>query len=146
MGSCDRLTLSFKESYNVSIKRYCLHEAESFLRSRQSISYSRISLHFKESEDSSPWPQEPSLLVPVLSHMNPVHTTPSYFSNIHLNIELGSLSRYSDGQRNGRPGFDSQQCKIFLFSTAYRMALGLTQPPIQMATGGSFFGDETTGM
>jgi hypothetical protein len=32
---------------------------------------------------------------------------------------------------SGRSGFDSQQCKIFLFSTAPRLTLGPTQPPIQ---------------
>jgi hypothetical protein len=43
-------------------------------------------------------------------------------------------SRYSDGLRAGRPGFDSWQCKIFL-STASRPALGVTQPPIQWVPG-----------
>jgi hypothetical protein len=42
--------------------------------------------------------------------------------------------------RAGRPGFDSRQCKIFLFSTASRPALGSTQPPIQWVPGGSFPG------
>jgi hypothetical protein len=41
-------------------------------------------------------------------------------------------SRYSDGLPSGRPGFDSRQCKIFLFSTASRPALG----PYPMGTGG----------
>jgi hypothetical protein len=44
-----------------------------------------------------------------------------YFSYIYM--ELGQLSRYSNGQRVGRPGFDSRQCKNFLFSTASRPAL-----------------------
>jgi hypothetical protein len=35
------------------------------------------------------------------------------------------------GLRAGRPGFDSRQGKIFLFSTVSRPALGATQPPIQ---------------
>jgi hypothetical protein len=45
------------------------------------------------------------------------------------------LSRYSDRLRTGRPGFDSRQCKIFLFSTASRPALGPTQPPVQWVPG-----------
>jgi hypothetical protein len=36
-------------------------------------------------------------------------------------------SRYSCGIQAGRPGFDSRQCKIFLFSTASRSALGPKQ-------------------
>jgi hypothetical protein len=39
---------------------------------------------------------------------------------------------YSDGLRAGRPRFDSREGKgIFLYSTAFRPALGSTQPPIQ---------------
>jgi hypothetical protein len=46
------------------------------------------------------------------------------------------LSRYSDGLRPGRPGFDSwQEQVILLFSTASRPALGPTQPPIQWVPG-----------
>jgi hypothetical protein len=37
----------------------------------------------------------------------------------------------SDGLWTGQPGFDSQQCKIFLFSVASRRNLGPTQPHIQ---------------
>jgi hypothetical protein len=37
-------------------------------------------------------------------------------------------------RRAGGPGFDSRQCKIFLFSTASRPTLGPTQPPIQWVT------------
>jgi hypothetical protein len=32
------------------------------------------------------------LLVPVLSQINPAHTTPSYFSKVHLNIILSPIS------------------------------------------------------
>jgi hypothetical protein len=45
-------------------------------------------------------------------------------------------SRYSDELRTGRPGFDSRECKIFLFSTACRLILVSTQPPFQWAPGG----------
>jgi hypothetical protein len=41
-------------------------------------------------------------------------------------------SQYSDGLQAGLPGFDSQQCKIFLFSTASRPTLGPTQPSIPL--------------
>jgi hypothetical protein len=37
----------------------------------------------------------------------------------------GYLSPYSDGLRAGRPGFDSLQCQIFLFSTASAPTLRL---------------------
>jgi hypothetical protein len=42
------------------------------------------------------------------------------------------LSRYSGGLRVGRPGFDSRQYKIFLFSTASRPTLG---PPSLLSNG-----------
>jgi hypothetical protein len=57
------------------------------------------------------------------------------FTFIIIIIIIRSLSRYSDGLRAGRPGFDSRQCKIFLFSTASRLALRLTQPPIRWVPG-----------
>jgi hypothetical protein len=41
-----------------------------------------------------------------------------------FHIFVTQLSWYSDGLWAGRPGFDSWQCKIFLFSTASRPALG----------------------
>jgi hypothetical protein len=44
--------------------------------------HSRTSQHFMEPEISSPC----SPLVPVLSHINPIHTIPSYLSKIHFNI------------------------------------------------------------
>jgi hypothetical protein len=57
------------------------------LDNRQSHSYSRISEHFMEPRRFIfVFTRPPPQLVPVLSQMNPVHTTPSYFSNIHFNI------------------------------------------------------------
>jgi hypothetical protein len=41
----------------------------------------------------------------------------------------------SDGIRAGRPGFDSQRGKIFLFCIASRPTLGPTQPSIQWLPG-----------
>jgi hypothetical protein len=49
--------------------------------------------------------------------------------------EWGWLSRYSDGLQVRHHGFNSGQCKIFLFSTVSRPILGPTQPPIQWAPG-----------
>jgi hypothetical protein len=44
----------------------------------------------------------------------------------------GQLSRYCDGLRAGRQGFDPpQRAEVFLCSTASRPALGPSQPPIQ---------------
>jgi hypothetical protein len=51
----------------------------------------------------------------------------------------------SDGLRTGRPGFDSRQCKIFLFSTAFRPTLGPTQPPIQRLPGAFSLGIKRQG-
>jgi hypothetical protein len=51
--------------------------------------------------------------------------------------ESGKLSRYGDGLRAGRPGFDAQKGQgIFLFSIGPRLALQPTQPPIQSVPGG----------
>jgi hypothetical protein len=60
-----------------------LHGAES-LRSHQLLTYSRIPEHFMEPKDSLLCLQEP--LVPILSQINSVHTTPSYLSKMHFNI------------------------------------------------------------
>jgi hypothetical protein len=47
-----------------------------------------------------------SLLVPILSQLNPVHTFPPYFTKIHSDIifpyMLTSMSRYSDWLQAGR--------------------------------------------
>jgi hypothetical protein len=45
------------------------------------------------------------------------------------------MSRYSDGIWDGRSGFDSRNCNIFLFFIASRPALGPTQPSIQWLPG-----------
>jgi hypothetical protein len=48
-------------------------------------------------------------------------------------------SRYNDGLRAGRPGFDSRQGReILLFSTVSRPALGPTRPPIHWVLGTLF--------
>jgi hypothetical protein len=41
-----------------------------------------------------------------------------FYDKYSLGQESGYLSRYSDGLRAGRPGFDSRQRKDFIFSTA----------------------------
>jgi hypothetical protein len=46
------------------------------------------------------------------------------------------LSRYSDGLRAGRPGFDSRQGQeLFIYSTASNLAFGPAKLPIQWAPG-----------
>jgi hypothetical protein len=46
--------------------------------------------------------------------------------------DIIELSRYSDGLRDGRMGFDWRQRQgIFLYSTAFRSALEATQPSIK---------------
>jgi hypothetical protein len=60
-----------------------------------------------------------------------LHLCVSYECNIKQWLFLCNESRDSDGLCAGRPGFGSQQWKIFLISTASRPTLGPTQPPIQ---------------
>jgi hypothetical protein len=56
-----------------------------------------------------------------------LETMPLY--NLSIQQNPWQLSRYSDGLRVGRPGFDSRQGQgIFLLSTASRLALGPTRP------------------
>jgi hypothetical protein len=59
-----------------------LHGSNSFLRSRQSLSYSLISQHFMKPKGSLP-----CSLVPVLSQINPTHTSPSCFSKIDFILD-----------------------------------------------------------
>jgi hypothetical protein len=54
-------------------------------------------------------------------------------------------SRYSNRLQTGWPGFDSQECMIFLFSTASKPNLGPTQPPIQWVPGAPFPGIQRKG-
>jgi hypothetical protein len=61
------------------------------------------------------------------------------FNYLHY---FSPLSRNSDGLRAGRPGFNSRQYKIFLFSTASRSAVGPTQPPIQCIPGALSLGSK----
>jgi hypothetical protein len=67
------------------------HGAEPFLRSCQLCSYSRISQHVMEPEDSLPCSQEPST-GPYLHQINPIHTIPFYLRSIlilPINLRLG---------------------------------------------------------
>jgi hypothetical protein len=49
----------------------------------------------------------------------------------------GQLRRYSDGLWSGRSRFESlQEQEIFVYSTASRLALGPTQPPIKWVPSG----------
>jgi hypothetical protein len=97
-------------------------------------------------------------LVPILSHMNPLHNFPPSLPKIHSDFMLPSTPRsswvvfshieynflhcknrdssvrialgYGLDDRGSRILFPAG-LGIFLFTTASRMALGLTQPPIQ---------------
>jgi hypothetical protein len=54
----------------------------------------------------------------------------------YIYIPSTQLSRYREGLRTGRPGFDSRKRQvIFLNSSVSRPALGPTQPSIQRASG-----------
>jgi hypothetical protein len=56
-------------------------------------------------------------------------------NRILTKLDSGYLSWYSDGLWAARAWFDSRHCKIFLFSIAFRQALGLIQPPIRFSPG-----------
>jgi hypothetical protein len=72
-------------------------------------------------------------LLCIIRHYCEVQTW--YSTRIYRQLRSLFLSRNSDVLRAGRPGFDSRQCKIFLFSTASTPTLGPTQSPIQWASG-----------
>jgi hypothetical protein len=69
-----------------------LYGAESFLTSRQSLSCSRFSQHFMDPEGSLLCSHNPPVL-PLLSQINPVHTTLGYLSKVRFNIILPPTSR-----------------------------------------------------
>jgi hypothetical protein len=60
------------------------------------------------------------------------------FFNYTFTLPIYNRSWDSDGLCAGRPGFDSGQGEIFLFSTASRLALRPTQPPVQWVPGAIF--------
>jgi hypothetical protein len=61
----------------------------------------------------------------------PIYLLMMYELMAHLHLHDSKLYIFSNGLQAGRPGFDSRQYKIFLFSTVSRLTLGTTQPPIQ---------------
>jgi len=63
---------------------YLLHGAESFLRSKSVLSWSRNSLHFMEPRRFI----TAFTSVPILSHIDAVHALTSHFLKIHLSIIL----------------------------------------------------------
>jgi hypothetical protein len=112
---------------NIKLMRYTYllsylltHEVEPFLRSRQLWNNSRTSQHFMEPESSIPVSQEPSL-IPIFSHINPIHTNPSYLSKIpRLGLPSGLFPS----------GFPINTLYAFLFSPAHEVCLGNLQPSL----------------
>jgi hypothetical protein len=57
------------------------------------------------------------------------------FRAMSIYKESGELNRYSDRLCVGRPGFDSQNDKLFLFSTVSRPTMRTTYPPLHWVPG-----------
>jgi hypothetical protein len=72
--------------------RVCKRLGAESLGSHQFLSCSRISWPFMDS--SLPCSQKPAL-IPGVSQMNPVHTTPTYIHKIYFNINVPSSSKTS---------------------------------------------------
>jgi hypothetical protein len=70
---------------------------------------------------------------------------PSISNEFRSLQESGYLTRSNDGLRAGLPGFDSWQCKIFLFPAASRPTFGPIQPPILWVPGALPPGSERQG-
>jgi hypothetical protein len=68
------------------------HGAEPFLRSCQLYSHARTSQHFMEPKGSLPW-LKILLLFPILSQINSILTTSSYFFKNNCNITLQPTRR-----------------------------------------------------
>jgi hypothetical protein len=77
-------------------------------------------------------------VVPILSQMHPLHAFPLYFPRIGSNIShdssVGIALGYGLDDRGSRVRIPAGSGN-FLFTTASRMALGPTQPPIQWVPG-----------
>jgi hypothetical protein len=113
--------------YQKCLLTYLLaYGAEPFLRSHQLCSHSRTS-HFMEPEGSIQC-RKSTPLVPILSHINPIHSIPS---DARFILVLFTHLRGRPRGRSSSPG----RIKNFLFSKSSRPGLRSTQPPIQWVPG-----------
>jgi hypothetical protein len=82
----------YERNIPTSIWKYLFESNQLFwaesLRSSWFLSYSRISQRLMEPKSSSPCSQRARPLVPILNQKNPVHNTPSYFSEPHFILFL----------------------------------------------------------